>query len=113
MVTNVKKTDLAKVPASRSFEIKEKQNVVTMLDELVSSGCSRCNPCTAAGIPYLYYHHRKKLIEKVDGINDGKKFVSFNTKGTSRHIHQGHPSLLNGIEPQLKTIIFHVCEQGI
>jgi hypothetical protein len=84
-----------------------------VIDELVSSGCSRRKACTVAGIPYLYYRRLKKLITKVDGINDGKKFVSFNTKGTSRRIHQGCPSLLNGIEPQLKTFIFHVREQGI
>ncbi len=103
---------IPKLTIRRSFEIKEKRNAVTMIDELVSSGYSRRKACTVAGIPYLYYRHRKKLIAKIDGINDGKKFVSFNTKGTSRRIHQGRPSLLNGIEPQLKTFIFHVREQG-
>jgi len=102
-----------KLTIRRSFEIKEKRNAVAMIYELVSSGCSQHKGCTAGGIPYLYYCCWKKLIKKVDNINDGKKFLSFNTKGTSRRIYQGHPSLLNGIEPQLKTFMFHVRKQCI
>ncbi len=83
----------------KSYDLKEKQNAVTMIDELVSSGNVQRKACASAGIPYLYYRRWKKLIEKVDGINDGKKFVSYNTKGTSRCIHQGHSSMLNGIYP--------------
>ena len=97
----------------KSYEIKEKRSAVSLIDELVSRGNSRRKACTSVGISYLYYRRWKKLIEKVDGINDESKFVAFNTKGTSRRIHQGRPSLLGAISPQLKTFIFNVREQGI
>jgi hypothetical protein len=58
---------------------------------------ARSNACFVVGIPYLYYLSWKKLIKKVDEINDGKQFMPYNTKDTSYRIHQGNPSLLNGI----------------
>ena len=93
-----------KVIIRKSYDIKEKQNAVALIEELVSIGNSQFKACASAGISYLYYHRWKKLINKVNGINDEKKFMSFNSKGTSHRIHLGCPSGLNGIKPQLKIL---------
>ncbi len=95
-----------KQPIRRSFEIKDKQNAVTLIDELVSSGCSWRKACRGVRIPYLYYRCWKKLIKKVDSINGGTKFVSFNTKGTSHHIIQVVPVCLIGLHPKWRCLFF-------
>jgi hypothetical protein len=102
-----------KVTTRRSYELKEKRTAVFQVDELLSSGFSCHTACSVVKIPALYYRRWKKLIKKVDGINQGKQFVSYNTRGTSRRIHKGRPSILDSIKPQLKSFIFKVREQGI
>ena len=72
----------------KSYEIKDKRNVVQRVDELVATGFSRRKACLSLGIPLLYYSCWKKLIEKVDAINSGTDFVPYNTKGTD--LSQGH-----------------------
>ena len=61
----------------------------------------------------MYYRHWKKLIEKVDSINNGEHFVAYNTKGKAQKIHGGHPGILKPVETQLKSFVFKVCEQGV
>jgi hypothetical protein len=71
---------VSKVTFSRSLEFKEKWNTVHQIDELVSSGLSRRNAGLTVMIPYLYYCHWKKLLVKVDGLNESNPFVPYNTK---------------------------------
>jgi hypothetical protein len=65
------------------------------------------------GIPALYHRRWKKLINKVDDVNATDTFVSYNTHGTSRKLHQGRKSFLFTIKPQLKAFIYQLRDQGI
>ena len=85
----------------RSYEIKEKRRIVQRVDDLMSSGFTRHCACLKVGIPALYHRRWKKLINKVDDVNATDTFVSYNTHGTSRKLHQGRKSFLSTIEPQL------------
>jgi len=62
------------------YEIEEKRSVVQQSDDLVSSGFTHCQASGTLEFPLLYYSHWKKLIEKVDDINAGGDFVSYNMK---------------------------------
>ena len=99
--------------ARRSYEIKEKRQVVCQIDILLTSGLSWCRACESVGVKYLYYRSWKKLIKKIDIINDGEHFVAYNTKGKVWKIHGGCPGILKPEETQLKSFVFKVCEQGI
>ena len=96
-----------------SYEIKEKRQVVCHIDALLTSGLSRCWACENVGVKYLYYRRWKKLIKKVDIINNGEHFVAYNTKGKAQKIHGGRPGILEPVETQLKSSVFKVCEQGV
>ena len=72
-------TKAAKV--RRSYEIKEKLQVVCQIEAFLTSGLSWRRACKNVGVKYLYYRRWKTLIEKVDSINDGEHFVAYNTKG--------------------------------
>jgi len=97
----------------KSYEIKDKRNVVQQVDELVSIGFSFRKACMGLGIPLLYYSRWKKLVEKVDAINSGKEFVPYNTKGTSCKIHPGRASVLVQVKRQLQQFTIQLREQGV
>ena len=48
-------TKAAKV--QRSYEIKEKRQVVCQIDALLTSGLSQRRACKNVGVNYLYYRH--------------------------------------------------------
>ena len=106
-------SNASKVKIRRSFEIKEKRIVVSRIDELVSSGWSRRKACASMGIPYMYFCRWKKLLAKIDGLNQSNEFVPYNTTGTARRLHQGRKSALYDVKPRLKAFIFKIREQGV
>jgi hypothetical protein len=63
-------------------------------------------------IPHYYYTHWKKMLEKVDKIENNCDCVPFNINGDSRQIHPSCPSLLEEIRDTLVHVIFKLQEQG-
>jgi hypothetical protein len=106
-------TNSSRVKRRRSFEIKEKRILVTRIDELVSAGWSRRKACALMGIHFVYYSRWKKLLAKVDGLNHGDEFVSYNTTGTARRLHSGRKSALEEVKLVLKAFIFKIRESGV
>jgi hypothetical protein len=105
--------DNPKVMIRRSYKIRKKRKLVNQITELVSPGRSWLKACVTVVIPYLYYRRWNNLIKKVDSINESNEFVPYNTKGSSQRVHTGCKSVLAKIQPQLKTFIFKIREQGI
>ena len=54
----------------RSFSIKDKRDFVHRIDSIVSTGVSHCQACVRVGLPYLYYVRFKKVIHKVDALEN-------------------------------------------
>ena len=106
-------TNTSTLKSRRSFEIKEKRLVVMRIDELMSAGWSRRKACASMGLHFVYYSRWKKLLAKVDGLNHGNVFVSYNTTGTTRRLHGGRKSALEEVKPVLKAFIFKIREQGV
>ena len=97
----------------KSYEMKEKRNVVQQIDALVATGIRGRKACLHVGIPLLYYSRWKKLITKVDALNSSTEFVSFSTKGTSRKVHPGRVSVLLQVKQQLQDFVFKLRGQGV
>jgi len=110
-VTN--NSNALKLRIRRLFEIKEKRIVVLQIDELVSAGWLRRKACASMGIHFVYYSRWKKLLAKVDGLNHGNEFVSYNTSGTAHQLHSSHKRALEEVKLVLKAFIFKICESGI
>ena len=104
-------TKAAKV--RRSYEIKEKRQVVCQVDALLPSGLSRRRACENVGVRYLYYRRWKKLLEKVDSMKDAGHFIPYNLKGNARKIHVGREGILKPFENELKAFVFKVRDQGV
>ena len=97
----------------RSYEIKEKRQVVCQVDALLLSGLSQRRACKNVGVKYLYYRCWKKLLEKVGSTKDAGHFIAYNLKGNARKIHVGHEGILKPFENKLKAFVFKVRNQGV
>ena len=82
-------TNTSIVKSRRSFEIKEKRLMVTRTNKLMSTGWLHHKACASMGLHFVYYSRWKKLLAKVDGLNHGNEFVSYNTTGTAHRLHGG------------------------
>jgi len=57
------------------------------------------------GIPTVYYHRWRKVIEKVGNLDEDGGFVPFNKSGNTRRIHPRHRSFLAPVKAQLTAFI--------
>ena len=65
-----------------SFSIKDKRYFVHTIDIIVSTAVSRHQACACVGLPYLYYAHFKKMLQKVEAI-DSDVLIPFKTNGSA------------------------------
>jgi hypothetical protein len=54
----------------QSFKLKEKNDIVHSIDLLIKNGHGLIAACYILGIPSIYYHHWRKVIEKVGKLED-------------------------------------------
>ncbi len=73
----------------RSFSNQDKRDFVHTMDIIISNGVSRCQACACVGLPYLYYAHFKKVLQKVEALENSDVYIPFKTNGT---VHKIHPS---------------------
>ena len=72
----------------RSYSLKEKHDVVRLIDLLVANGLLHTQTCVALVIPYIYYRRWKKVIAKVGELEKDDSFNSFNMNVLARKIHR-------------------------
>jgi hypothetical protein len=65
------------------------------------------------GLPHNYYPHFKKVIKKLNDLEQDAGFVPFKTNGTACKIHPGRPSLLQAIQEDLSRFVFKIRQHGI
>ena len=65
------------------------------------------------GLSHNYYPRFKKVIKKLDDLEQDAGFVPFKTNKTARKIHLGHPSLLQAIQEELSRFVFKIRQCGI
>ena len=99
----------------RSYNLKEKWAAVQHIDTFVFSWWPRCSACSFVGISYLYYQCWKKVVTKVNGIQEEEEFLSYKTAYSCLKVkvHKGRKSMLAEIEPKLKAYIPNLHEKGI
>ena len=56
----------------------------------------------------LYYQRWKKIVTKVNGIQEEEEFLLYNTTGLCHKVHKGRKSMLEEIEPELKAYILNL-----
>ena len=64
-------------------------------------------------ISSLYYRRWKKVVAKVDGIQEKKELFPYNTTGLFHKVHEDPKSMLTEIKPKLKAYILNLCKKGI
>ena len=96
-----------------SFSIKEKREYVYAIDILVEKNISRRNACSILGLHPIYYMRFKRVIAKVDALENIVGFVPHNTNGTAHRVHPERPSLLSVIKDDLSRFIFEKRQWGI
>ena len=92
----------------KSFSVKEKHECVVAIDALVAEGASCRQACSMVGLPHNYYPRFKKVIKKIDDLEQDAGFVPFKTNGTARMIHPNLPSILKAIQEDLSRIVFKI-----
>ena len=97
----------------KSFSIKEKREYVHAVDILVAKNISRCKACSILGLHPINYNRLKKVIAKVDALENSAGFVPHNTNGTARWFHLGCPSLSSVIKDNLSHFIFEKRQRRI
>ena len=97
----------------KSFSVKEKHEYVVAIDALVAEGASCRQACLMVGLPHNYNPGFKKVIKKLDDLEQDAGFVPFKTNGTARKIHPGHPSRLQVIQEELSCFVFEIRQHGI
>ena len=97
----------------KAFAIKEKREYVQAIDAIVSQGISRRKACSMLGLHPVYYARFKKVLRKVDDLENGDAFVAHKTNGTACKVHAGCPSLLSAIQEDLSRFIFETRQRGI
>ena len=85
----------------KSFSVKKKHEYVVAIDALVAEGASCRQACLMVGLPHNYYPRFKKVIKKLDNLEQDAGFA-FKTNGTACKIHLGHPSLLRATQEDKK-----------
>jgi len=73
----------------KSFAIKEKQKYIQAIDAIVSQGISHHKACSILGLHPVYYAHFKKVLWKVDDLENGDAFVVHTTNGTAGRVRPG------------------------
>ena len=68
----------------KSFSVKEKCEHEVTIDALVVEGASHPQAWSMVGLPHNYYPRFKKVIKKVDDLEQDAGFVPFKTNGTAR-----------------------------
>jgi len=97
----------------KSFSVKKKYEYVVAFDVLMAKGASHQQACLMVGLPHNYYPCFKKVIKKLDYLEQDAGFVPFKANGTARKIHPGHPSLLQAIQEDLSHFVFEIRQCGI
>ena len=92
----------------KSFSVKKKYEYVVAFDVLMAKGASHQQACLMVGLPHNYYPCFKKVIKKLDYLEQDAGFVPFKANGTARKIHPGHPSLLQAIQEDLSHFVFEI-----
>jgi hypothetical protein len=65
------------------------------------------------GLPHNYYLCFKKVVKKLEDLEQDAGFVPFKINGTARKIHPGHPSLLQAIQEDLSCFVFEIRQHRI
>ena len=60
------------------------------------------------GLSHNYYPRFKKVIKKLDDLEQDASFVLFKTNGTASKIHLGHPNLLQAIQENLSCFVYKI-----
>jgi len=99
--------------ARRSFSLKEKREAMHLIDLLIMNGVSCAAVCQQFRILPRYYCRWRKTVAKVDELKEDGGYVAFNTNGSARKIHPGHPGVLVPIKEQLSEFIVNLRDQGV
>ena len=70
----------------KSFSIKEKREYVHAVDILVEKDISHRKACSILGLHPIYYTRFKKVIARVDALENSAGFVPYNTNGTAHGV---------------------------
>ena len=66
------------IMSRRSFSIKEKRELVQAVDVFRATHKVSCRQaCAFVGISQVYYTRFKKVIEKVDNLENDKEFIPY------------------------------------
>ena len=82
----------------KSFSSKEKREYVHAVDILATKKISCRKACSILGLNPIYYTHFKKVIARVDDLENSAGLVPYNTSGTACGVHPGCPSLSSVIK---------------
>jgi len=97
----------------KSFSIKDKREFILAVDTLVSTGASRHEACNRLGLPHMYYERIKKVIEKVESLENGTGYIPYKTNNSARKIHPVPQSLLCVIKDDFACFVVQTRHRGI
>jgi hypothetical protein len=66
--------------------VNKKREYVVAINALMAEGASHQQACSMVGLPHNYYPRFKKVINKLDNLEQDASFVPFKRNGTARKI---------------------------
>ena len=101
------------VQSEKNFTIRFKQQVISVIDELMKSGLSIRQATDRLQIHHWYYGRWKKIVTRVDDILQKDEACPFNISGAIKKLHLGRLSSSTTIKSNLTCSIFELREQGL
>jgi hypothetical protein len=99
----------------RSFSLKEKREYVQAVELVLSNhpGMSTRRACSVIGLSPVYFVCFKKVLKKVDAIDQGEAIVAHKINGAARKIHPGRENVLSAVHDDLSRFVFETRQRGI
>jgi len=113
MVTAVVSTEVNQPLHQKSFSLKDKRDFIHVVNSIVVTGISHCQACYHLGLSSMNYTHFRKVIKRVDTLENGATFVPYKTNGNTQKIHPGPPSYLSAIKQDLSCCVFETRQHCI
>ncbi len=113
MVTAVVSTEGNQPLCWKPFSLKDKRDFIHAVDTIVATSISCRQVCYHLGLSSMYYTCFRKVIKRVDALENDAAFVLYKTNGNAWKIHPGPPSLLSAIKEDLSRYVFETRQRGI
>ena len=98
----------------KSYSIKEKRELVQSVQFLMSArNVTVRQACLLIGVSPMYYTRFKRIIKKIDDIENGEVFIPYKTNGSARKVHPGGRGFLADVKEELSRFVFETRQLGI